>query len=452
MDLDWSTFIHAYANGRWDPHRTPNRPKQLIEVNKVPITDAPKWNYTPIISAASTEPLDGPFINVPPSSPPAESPPLSNGANEGSNPQQASAQPSTPSNTYHRQEQQFVQKPPFMGFTNTSASLKFHGLRNSMPLSLPLPSHRLRSSFSNATPTQHENLPTTTTAANAELQTTVATMRWAAARVDISPLALPSPEHELADPMRGVTAALPGAHAPEVLPDYPITPGGTRRSRLTEFWEGTTDVEEAKGQKRSFGGFRQEIKEEQLSKLVQAAAPAINIGESQSPVAQRRSHLSLLASTYPATAPSRDTYHASDIAQDDYFGDITVEKTVQATSNMTTTMTTEGVAETVSQSNITTPPQSTASIRPELTYGSELGTVSVPAMVKRICLTRQFSSPLPATFPPKDTRVFGGRIASDALHTRTSRISKEEQLYDELQYLAPPDPPDELERRRALYK
>ena len=32
------------------------------------------------------------------------------------------------------------------------------------------------------------------------------------------------------------------------------------------------------------------------------------------------------------------------------------------------------------------------------------------------------------------------------------RAAKEEGMFNELGYLAPPNPPDELERRRALYK
>ena len=36
--------------------------------------------------------------------------------------------------------------------------------------------------------------------------------------------------------------------------------------------------------------------------------------------------------------------------------------------------------------------------------------------------------------------------------SHVSRSAKEEQMYSELGYLAPPNPPDELERRRALYK
>lgn len=257
--------------------------------------------------------------------------------------------------------------------------------------------------------------------------------------------------------MRGVTAAIPGNHPPETYPDYPITPGGTRRSRLTEFWEGTTDVEDDKSRKRCSytEELRQDAKEtEQLSQLVQAAASAINVGETnaQSPTTRRKSHLNLLTSAPPATAPSRDTYHASDMAQDDYFGNVALGLTTTETPEMPAAAA-EVTPEASESSNSITPPQTIVIGRREAMPFSELGTVSVPAVAKRISLMRQISSPLPAALPSKESRVFGGRIVSDTPQpTKTCRLSKEEQLFDELQYLVPPDPPDELERRRALYK
>ncbi|KXN91674.1 Hybrid signal transduction histidine kinase B [Leucoagaricus sp. SymC.cos] len=396
-DLDWPTFIHAYANGRWDPHRTPHRPS---------------------VSSPS------PAAELPPlsSAPPIENP----------EPQQSLVVLPAPSNGTS-QEFQVAQKPTFLSFPNSTPFPKFPALRPTMPLNLPPSSHRLRNSFSNVISTAVENLPTTTSAANAELQTTVATMRWAAARVDISPLALPSPEHELADPMRGVTATIPGAHPPDNHPDYPMTPGGTRRSRLTEFWE---EIQES----------------EQLSTLVQTAAPAPTAVDSPSPVTRRKSHLSLLTPAPPATAPPKDAYHSSDLAQDDYFGNVTLEPTASATSDAeATTIEAIPVEKDASSSATTSSPPSNG-VRPEPPQFTDVGTVSVPAVARRICLTRQFSSPLPAALPIKEARALGGRVVSDLQIPRIYRLSKEEQLFDELEYLVPPDPPDELDRRRALCK
>lgn len=446
-DLDWPTFIHAYANGRWDPHRTPHRPKpstQDLEPQKLPAMCSP--NSDP--RAPLPESADGPTTNVSPPSPAAELLPQLSSPHENVESQRLSSQlPAT--NHVLPQESPAVQKPTFLGLPNSAIPLKFHGLRTTMPLNLP--PHRIRNSFSNVLTQPIDTIPPTTPAANAELQTTVATMRWAAARVDISPLALPSPEHELADPMRGVTAAIPGNHPPDSYQDFPITPGGTRRSRLAEFWEGTTDIEDDNTQKRSScatAPLREREVAEPSPQLLQTVAPAMDI---ESPTSRRRSHLSLLISAPPATAPSRDAHHASSIVQEDYFGDASLETTTVMTSAPTTTA--EVTPETAATSNITSAQLSPITLRQEGTALPEHGTVSVPAAPRRIFLMRQISSPLPAALPLKETRTFGGRIVSDSPPVvKVRRVSREEQLFDELQYLAPPDPPDELERRRALYK
>ncbi|XP_006459296.1 Tco6 SGD histidine kinase sensor protein [Agaricus bisporus var. bisporus H97] len=378
-DLDWPTFIHIYAQGRWDPHRTPSRPKRYNEVNRPPATETSnlKSQQTPVQSSTTAT--------------------------------------STTANSSF-QELQVLQKPSFILPNAPPTPLKFHGFRTNIPLSLPSPSHRIRNSFSNAHSTPYENLTTTTAAANAELQTTVATMRWAASRVDISPLALPSPEHELADPMRGVMAALPNNHTSEMNSDYAITPGGTRKSRLTEFWEGTTDVEEVESPKRISEGSYPETKESHLLQLVD---PTMNIVDrnGDSTTEQRRPYYSLLTSVPAATAPSRDP-----------------------------SVTTEEV-ESESESFGNYSNSSLQSILPDFVPATEPGISSVPAVAKRASFTRQFSSPLPAAVPSKGTRA--NRTVSDV---RQSRLSKEEKAFDELQYLAPPYPADEVERRRALYK
>ncbi|EIW57385.1 uncharacterized protein TRAVEDRAFT_48424 [Trametes versicolor FP-101664 SS1] len=82
----------------------------------------------------------------------------------------------------------------------------------------------------------------------ADATATAAAMRLAAARLSVAPLALPSPEHELTDPMRGFTATIPGSHPHELFPrvDTPLlSPNTIRKTRLSSFWQGTQDVEDA---------------------------------------------------------------------------------------------------------------------------------------------------------------------------------------------------------------
>ncbi|CDO74916.1 hypothetical protein BN946_scf184988.g23 [Trametes cinnabarina] len=78
--------------------------------------------------------------------------------------------------------------------------------------------------------------------------------------------------------------------------------------------------------------------------------------------------------------------------------------------------------------------------------------MTVPALPRRICLTRQTSAPLP-TAPIYERRLSAARPVSEtAVVNLAGRAAKEEQMFLELGYLAPPNPPTEIERRRALYK
>jgi hypothetical protein len=68
---------------------------------------------------------------------------------------------------------------------------------------------------------------------------------------------------------------------------------------------------------------------------------------------------------------------------------------------------------------------------------------------RRVTLTRQASSPLPNKAPGPSVEVSSPSRAMDA---GAARALKEEAMFIELGYLAPPYPPDELDRRRALYQ
>jgi len=286
-------------------------------------------------------------------------------------------------------------------------------------------------------------------------------MRWAAARVDISPLALPSPEHELTDPMRGVTATIPGSHSQDsgLSGDYVASPG-TRRSRLSGFWEGTTDVD-------AQGAPQQDLSAHFASRTRSPSDPVVTVnalasrrestefhalefadeGEhEQSAFAQQAkpiAHLSILASATPASAPALSAYHGKPIVTSDYFGDLAGTSPPHA-----------------SGSKDPSPPSSSPpgqQLLPRVLLLNDnslhnLGTASVPALPRRLCLTRQTSSPLPES-NPQVPRYLDGRAPSETIKSvKLGRAAKEERMFAELEYLAPPNPPDELERRRALYK
>jgi hypothetical protein len=73
---------------------------------------------------------------------------------------------------------------------------------------------------------------------------------------------------------------------------------------------------------------------------------------------------------------------------------------------------------------------------------------TAPVAPSRVVSTRQTSSPLPNKTPGSSVEVSPlTRVEAGA-----GRALKEEAMFLDLGYLAPPYPPDELERRRALYQ
>lgn len=306
-----------------------------------------------------------------------------------------------------------------------SSSLK--RFRPTAPTNIHLPTHRMRSSFSTSSAPMSSPGGSSGVSSsghpNGEMQTTVATLRWAAARVDISPLALPSPEHELTDPMRGVMATVPGSHpsSDDLGYDYPATPGGTRKPRLPSFWHGTTDV----------------YKDVLPSSDPGPTTTSDTLDVSTDVHNQLKSRPASLPASFasppripPASAPMPDAYHSNELTPIDYFGS----------------------SPPIDPSSPRVPTQVLAPVVPGVTHLQSQGKVvmTVPALPRRVCLTRQTSSPLPvsAPFEPRDSRVPSETIAN----IKMGRAAKEEQMFAELEYLAPPNPPDELERRRALYK
>ncbi|KAK7032859.1 histidine kinase [Favolaschia claudopus] len=225
---DWATFITSYACGRWDPHRIPRPPRTSL-----PADSPPESTTVPVPRGA----LAFERARV------------------------------LPPSTSHRLR---------ASFSAVSSSV-------SSPSSSPYPPFTLPGSFqfSSGTTSTFAS-PAVNTASSSmgriDATTTAATLRWAGARVRVAPLALPSPEHELTDPMRGASAVpIPGSHpdfsslpptaasAPPIhtgasiggwrdygagvqTPGWDVmTPGGTRRSRLSGFWSGTADVDDSSG-------------------------------------------------------------------------------------------------------------------------------------------------------------------------------------------------------------
>lgn len=404
-DCDWATFITAYASGRWDPQKTPNPPRTCQQI----LSESLRYSYTaPLKSIDSGVSLEAP----------CEFPHTSMEDNLVYNStkiddRSISVIPSSSSSGL---------------YGSTSPLTKTH------PSSLPqLPSSHLnlmRNSISNSLPTANQHQISTPPVVNTDVQATVATMRWAAACVDISPLALPSPEHELTDPMRGVTAAIPGSHSQDIIAksDCPPNTSNNRKSRLTDFWQGTTDIDH--------GGTTHSTGPTQLVTILAsppeppaATPPPVVMFMSTSGSSNHSIPVALLASAVPASVPTLAHYHGDGSTQTDYFGE--VSSPIQP------------------EIALAPPPLITCDDIEKTRAGH--GTASVPALPRRVCLTRQTSSPLPVSSPPQ--AAFSTRLPSNNVAAlKLGRAAKEEQMFTALEYLAPPNPPDELERRRALYK
>ena len=242
---------------------------------------------------------------------------------------------------------------------------------------------------------------------HADATTTAAAMRWAAARVNIAPLALPSPEHELTDPFRNARTAIPGLNPPDV----PLGPQSPRhRQRLGSFWEGTIDVERSTGLPSTLGA-------------IQGSPPSTPPTADSSDASTEPLSASALAPSPPYVTPASVPLRPSTGNDDDYFG-------VAALSTS---------PESVSVLN---------SMRQHLSSEPEVAQ-TVPVTSRRVNLTRQPSFP-----PPNKTTgpSVGLPSPTRGVDSGAGRAVKEETMFLELGYLAPPYPPDELERRRALYQ
>ncbi|KAI0297235.1 hypothetical protein B0F90DRAFT_1740348 [Multifurca ochricompacta] len=237
------------------------------------------------------------------------------------------------------------------------------------------------------------------TVPHADATTTAAAMRWAAARVSIAPLALPSPEHELTDPFRNARTAIPGSYPSDV----PLGPQSPRyRQRLGSFWEGTIDVD------------RMAQPPSTLSSI-QGSPPSTPPTPDNSDIESAPPSALTMTVSPPYVTPASVPVKPLIESGDDYFG--------------------------VAAFSASPEPMQRFLVR------RDKAIQTAPVAPRRVNLTRQTSSPLPSK-----TSVSSASPPARAVDAGAGRALKEEAMFLELGYLAPPYPPDELERRRALYQ
>ncbi|KAJ6468450.1 hypothetical protein C8R45DRAFT_837983 [Mycena sanguinolenta] len=289
-----------------------------------------------------------------------------------------------------------------------------------------------------------------------------ATLRWAGARVRVAPLALPSPEHELTDPMRGAGAvAIPGSH-----PDFPahtsavqtpgwdvMTPGGTRRSRLSGFWSGTADVDDSSsttGYTYSYFGGRDGMlptidgspatpDREHPPRTVPVPVPPSDVG-SEAVAATGHIQRRLPPATAPVRHPHAHATASGAETEEDYFGAAVVARAERRRSGMgrvvvvpSTPLHGTGPGPGTWGSASASP-----SISPSASQQHQGGLDTSASTTTLASASASASSstsalPLPSSTPARPT-------------------TRAEALFLASHHLAPPFPPDELPRRRALYK
>lgn len=454
LSYDWSSFIAAYASGKWNPHRTPNPP--------APSSHSGSKDSSPPSSSNGEFTIPG-------------TGPTSMSKRSGS----TQSMSLTPLRNRNSVPTSSIGPPKQSAKHNLYIPLASSANPNSIALPSPFitpPSTSPTLSHSHALNVTHS----------------AATLRLAGTNINIAPLALPSPEHELTDPMRGMNTTIPGhddfqfddnpdpvhhrdgsvesmtrrrrlvSHSPLVGPpisdfgsspngEAVFTPDGSKRRSFArmegfkEFWGGTRDIEAV----------------DTPSETVDADSP--------------------IPATSNASMPSESQTEAPD-----YFSrDITSGRVLQFHPGP------------ILHSNA-------ARIVPL----HMLGSMSVPIpntctdtpVVSRVSMTRQASAPLPTTNlidlasmtmqsgestvthsphlsiqasgespcaininvehpTPMANPVSTTAPATPSLQPSTvaaainsSRIQKDEALYLQLGYLIPPHPPDEFERKRALSK
>ncbi|KZT42170.1 hypothetical protein SISSUDRAFT_1030673 [Sistotremastrum suecicum HHB10207 ss-3] len=246
---DWNTFAIAYASGLWNPHRPPDSPDLSIfqpstklqpsegQATPVDYRKPAPYSRRPLVSEASSSETAIPRLSQErrtesSSSSSVVSPASTTAGSSASSAPSSILQRNADSETSLAKRRNNV--PKAMQDLPTMVQSDGGSMSDTM---LPSPSLTAESRKRHS-----RRAEASTSRDSVQL---AATMRLAGSNVTVAPLALPSPEFELVDPMRGVTACIPGT--PGTTPG--VDAGGVPKPRLNEFWQGTQDVgsiEEAK--------------------------------------------------------------------------------------------------------------------------------------------------------------------------------------------------------------
>ncbi|KAG8986513.1 His Kinase A domain containing protein, partial [Tulasnella sp. 427] len=234
-------FMRAYADGLWDPFKIPHPPQKLPVAGASrppPLTAGSSLRRSSTANPTFTPPVPGlaaagmqfsnsmdqlkrpahNFHPVPQSGPVV---PIASSVAFPKSPLARSPSGGSPGPSIAQRrgaEAPDLRAPPTVSLTSATPPVK--GAPSSgFPLLLPLPPGRpsLRTSGSDPMPVVHDEPEEQPPAPSVGSIAAAATVRWAGAGVDVAPLALPSPEYELTDPFRRINQ--------EGTPRTPRSPG-----------------------------------------------------------------------------------------------------------------------------------------------------------------------------------------------------------------------------------
>ncbi|CAE6434858.1 unnamed protein product [Rhizoctonia solani] len=410
--VDWPTFMQAYANGEWDPVRIPEPPFELR------LPGVPMRASSPMISSSALSSTSTVAATLSPS---LSSSPSSISPSRGLAGPDLRPRIMADSRTSSIASRRGTATPDLSGSSN-------HFIHPNFPyVNAPRKVQRSHSDVEIRSP---GGLPLATLPAlpspSIERAATAATIRWAGSGVNVAPYALPSPEAaELLDPMR---KALPVLNPSSSHP----------KSRLSNFWEESPQdpvplpaivphppSPEANTLKEKPSAWSYQLKKSSSSTRRPSNSQGDYFSRSPSRV-HSRGH-----SPFPASDKSQDTSSQASNSNN--------QKSTPSAPLLATTW--SNLAASPSRTNLVD------TCLPDPFKGSVLSATGAGLKLDSGTHSGNGYSTIP------DQLLSSLSSSADMeFFTPSETLIKPDDDGDQLSYLVPPLPPDELERRKALYR
>ncbi|KAG8720035.1 His Kinase A domain containing protein [Ceratobasidium sp. 394] len=421
--LDWHSWIQGYANGEWDPNRIPDPP--LL----APPVPRKQRSPSPLLASSALSSSSTVAITYSPESATADS-------TLHPTPLAGLAGPDRPRISPESRATSIATRRGTITPDLSSSSVTF---KNNLSPYVHAP-RKVQRSQSDVEVRSPGGMPAATTPAlpspTIDRATTAATIRWAGAGVDVAPYALPSPEAaELLDPMR---------NAHHVLNTSSNAPSKSRRSN---FWQGNRQYSD--------------LPSAPSATTVSHASPRPRTSPSTSPQQLKRASTVVPTQQVP-------TLHA------DYFGSTRSQSHRSSRSPLYTGQQDrmEPLNSSSSRSNPTAngalpatswngnqPGPSQTNLVDSCSMGPLTGTVLPVAdsqpeqnVTSLVVSTTHSGNGYPTVPDHLLTSLSSSGDGAEFFTPSENLVPKTDEEQDRPTYLIPPLPPDELERRKALYR